>query len=108
MLLLRFAMPATARTSCAVEPSGAPIPQLSNGVRRRARMAIGAYLAASARLTLWLLPAARERPPSFEAPRSERSWPVDPEHAVAIRDLALRQARVWQPAHARARPLPPK
>jgi hypothetical protein len=71
-------------------------------ISSRARIAIGAYLAASAGLTLWLLPAARERPPSFEAPRSERSWPVDPEHAVAIRDLALSQARVWQPADARA------
>jgi len=64
----------------------------------RARIAIGAYLAASAGLTLWLLPAARERPPSFEAPKAERRWPVDPSNAAAIRDLALRQAKVWQPA----------
>jgi hypothetical protein len=71
-------------------------------VSRRARFAIGAYLAVSAGVTLWLLPAAHERPPSFEAPRSERRWPVDPAHAVAIRDLALRQAKVWRPANAGA------
>jgi hypothetical protein len=52
---------------------------------------------------LWLLvPARREAPPSFPEPRPARQWHVDPARAREYRDLALKQARVWQATDPRA------
>src|SRR5438876_10028520 len=59
-------------------------------------------MAASTAFTVWLLPWRREHPPAFQPPRGEQAWPADPEHALAVRDLALRQAKVWRHTDPRA------
>ena len=63
----------------------------------RSRIAFGAYLAASTALTAWLLPWRHEPPPDFQPPRNERVWSADSESAAAVRDVALRRAKVWRP-----------
>jgi hypothetical protein len=66
-------------------------------VRKRLWLITGAYVAISFPVVFWLLPPGREAPPPFAAPQQERVWRADPKHAAEFRDLALRQARVWQP-----------
>lgn len=65
---------------------------------RPARVALGAYMAVSLVLALWLLPTGREQPPDpFAPPRQLPEWNAAPLPADDARNLALRQARVWRP-----------
>jgi hypothetical protein len=66
-------------------------------VKRRLWVVTGVYIAISFPIAFWLLPTGRESPPAFAPPRAERVWRADPTHAKELRDLALRQARVWHP-----------
>jgi hypothetical protein len=53
---------------------------------------------------VWLLPAGRERPPvHFSEPNiEETAWPAPADRAQALRDSALRRARVWRPVDVAA------
>jgi hypothetical protein len=66
-------------------------------VKRRLWILTGAYIAVSFPVAFWLLPTGRETPPVFALPRPERVWRVEAARAKELRDLALRQARVWAP-----------
>ena len=69
-------------------------------MKRRLWIFTGAYIAISFPVAFWLLPTGREAPPSFAPPRPERVWHVDAAHAKELREIALRQARVWAPPEA--------
>jgi hypothetical protein len=72
-------------------------------VRKGVLIASGIYLASSVALAAWLLPTGREQPPvSFAAPNESPRWRPPGEVAAALRNLALRQARVWRPVDAAA------
>jgi hypothetical protein len=60
-------------------------------------MFTGAYVAVTFPVAFWLLPTGREAPPAFSQPRQEVVWQVDTTDGKGLRDLALRQARVWRP-----------
>jgi hypothetical protein len=67
-------------------------------VRRGALIAAGVYLASSVALAAWLMPAGRESPPvRFVAPKENPKWRAGSEVPAELRNLALRQARVWTP-----------
>jgi hypothetical protein len=67
-------------------------------LKRGVLIASGVYLASSVALAAWLLPAGRERPPvAFPAARENPKWSSGKEAPLTLRDLALRQARVWTP-----------
>ena len=57
----------------------------------------GASLAVSLVGALWMLPLGREASPAFAEPRKEEAWRIDDARAAKIREIALRQARVWAP-----------
>src|SRR5512143_674559 len=61
-----------------------------------------AYVAISFPVAFWLLPTGRETPPAFTPPRQQAVWRVDPTNGKPLRDLALRQARVWAPVNTAA------
>jgi hypothetical protein len=68
------------------------------GVKRGVLIASGVYLATSVALAAWLLPAGRERPPvGFVAPKKNAKWGAGNGVPVDLRNLALRQAKVWAP-----------
>jgi hypothetical protein len=61
-------------------------------------LALGACVAVSVAGATWLLPHGRETLQTpFAEPRREARWDVDDSRAAAVRELALRQARVWAP-----------
>src|SRR5215216_7966947 len=65
-------------------------------VKRRLWIFTGAYVAVSFPVAFWLLPPGREAPPAFSPPRQEVVWHADDDGGKKLRDLALRQARVWR------------
>jgi hypothetical protein len=67
-------------------------------VKKRLWMFTAAYVAISFPVAFWLLPTGREAPPAFAAPRPQPVWHLDATGGKGVRDLALRQARVWSPA----------
>ena len=68
----------------------------TRGLKRGVLIAAGVYLASSVALAAWLLPAGRESSPvSFTAPRVNAKWGAGSDTPLDLRDLALRQARVW-------------
>src|SRR5678815_4499020 len=71
-------------------------------VKKRLWMFTAAYVALSFPVAFWLLPTGREAPPAFAAPRQEPAWHLDGTRGKPIRDLALREARVWNPVDAAA------
>jgi hypothetical protein len=71
-------------------------------VKKRLWMFTAAYVALSFPVAFWLLPTGREAPPAFAAPRQEPAWHLDATRGKPIRDLALREARVWNPVDAAA------
>jgi len=65
---------------------------------RRLVIAVGACVAVSVAGAAWLLPLGRETLQTpFADARKEAPWTVDDSRAAAVRELALRQARVWAP-----------
>lgn len=65
-------------------------------MKHGALIASGVYLASSVALAAWLLPAGRERSPvGFASPRENAKWGTDA--PADLRNLALRQAKVWSP-----------
>ena len=67
-------------------------------MKRGALIASGVYLASSVALAAWLLPAGREQSPvAFPAARENPKWGAGNDAPLTLRDLALRQARVWTP-----------
>jgi hypothetical protein len=85
--------------------SGPPIAdetRVKRATRRRLVIATAIYLASSAVLAAWLMPAGRETVPiDFAAPRERVPWsggPAPPQ----VRTLAIRQAKVWRPANPAA------
>jgi len=67
-------------------------------LKRGVLIASGVYLASSVALAAWLLPAGREHSPvAFAAPRENAKWGAGNHATVDLRNLALRQARVWTP-----------
>jgi hypothetical protein len=68
------------------------------GLKRGALIASGVYLASSVALAAWLLPAGREQSPvAFPSARENPKWGAGNDAPLELRDLALRQARVWTP-----------
>jgi hypothetical protein len=66
-------------------------------------MAFALVLVSSVALAVWLLPAGREQPPMrFAPPRSREKWPAGRDAPRHMRDLALRQAKVWTPQNVAA------
>jgi len=102
LLLLRFAMRARLAHPVPSSALAQALLRSQNVISARSRIAFGTYVAASTAFTVWLLPWRREPPPAFQPPRGEQVWPADPEHALAVRDLALRQAKVWRHTDPRA------
>jgi len=67
-------------------------------LKRGVLIASGVYLASSVALAAWLLPAGRERSPvGFVAPRENPKWGAGADVPRDVRNLAMRQARVWTP-----------
>ena len=67
-------------------------------LKRGILIASGVYLASSVALAAWLLPAGREHSPiDFAPPREMPEWGSRNAAPLALRNLALRQARVWTP-----------
>jgi len=65
---------------------------------RRLGIAAAACVAVSVAGAAWLLPLGRETLETpFAEPRKEARWAVDDSRAAGVRELALRQARVWAP-----------
>jgi hypothetical protein len=68
------------------------------GFKRSFLIASLAYLASSVALAAWLLPAGRERSPVvFPAAREHAKWGAGNHAPLDLRNLALRQAKVWNP-----------
>jgi hypothetical protein len=68
------------------------------GFKRGFLIASFAYLASSVALAAWLLPAGRERSPvAFPAARENTKWGAGNIAPLDLRNLAMRQARVWNP-----------
>src|SRR5258705_7471667 len=68
------------------------------GLKRGVLIASGVYLASSVALAAWLLPTGREKAPvAFPAARENPKWGAGNHAPLNLRDLALRQARVWTP-----------
>src|SRR5690348_3685623 len=64
----------------------------------RLGIAVGACVAVAVAGATWLVPRGRETLQTpFAEPRIEARWAVDDSRATAVRDLAMRQARVWLP-----------
>jgi hypothetical protein len=64
----------------------------------RLGLAAGACVAVSLAGAVWLLPLRREMLQTpFAEPWKDARWVVDDSRAAAVRELALRQARVWAP-----------
>ena len=62
------------------------------------RFVAGACAAVAVAGAAWLLPLGREtRQTPFAGPRKDSRWVVDNSRAPVVRELALRQARVWAP-----------
>jgi hypothetical protein len=56
------------------------------------------YLASSVALAAWLLPTGREHSPvDFAKPRENAKWGAGNDAPLDLRNLALRQAKVWTP-----------
>jgi hypothetical protein len=71
---------------------------VKRGTRRRVLIATGIYLASSVALAAWLMPPGREAAPiDFAAPRERSIWGDGPARAD-VRNVAIRQARVWMPS----------
>jgi hypothetical protein len=67
-------------------------------LKRGVLIASGVYLASSVALAAWLLPTGRERSPvDFAAPRENVKWGAGNHAPLDLRNLAMRQARVWTP-----------
>lgn len=67
-------------------------------MKRGVLIVSGVYLASSVAIAAWLLPTGRERPPvAFPAARENPKWESGNDAPLKLRDLALRQARVWTP-----------
>jgi hypothetical protein len=67
-------------------------------LKRGVLIASGVYLASSVALAAWLLPAGRERSPvDFAAPRENAKWGAGNQAPLDLRNLAMRQAKVWTP-----------
>ena len=67
-------------------------------MKRGVLIASGVYLASSVALAAWLLPAGRERSPvDFAAPRENAKWGAGNQAPLDLRNLAMRQAKVWTP-----------
>jgi hypothetical protein len=64
----------------------------------RLRVVAGACAAVAVAGAAWLLPLGRETGQTpFASPRKDSRWAVDDSRAPVVRELALRQARVWAP-----------
>jgi len=69
-----------------------------NAARVCAIVVAGACAAVAVAEAAWLLPLEREtRQTPFASPRKDPRWAVDDSRAPLVRELALRQARVWAP-----------
>ena len=69
-----------------------------NAARVCAIVVAGACAAVAVAGAAWLLPLGREtRQTPFAGPRKDSRWAVDDSRAPVVRELALRQARVWAP-----------
>lgn len=67
-------------------------------MKRGVLIASGVYLASSVALAAWLLPTGREHSPvGFAAPRENAKWGAGNDAPLDLRNLALRQAKVWTP-----------
>jgi hypothetical protein len=74
----------------------------ANGLKRRAGIA-SVCLASAVVIASWLLPAGREQPPvRFAPPKSHAKWRAGNDTSRNLRDLALRQAKVWTPQNISA------
>ena len=71
---------------------------LKRRLKKGALIATGVYLASSVALAAWLMPAGRETSPvGFAPPKPRPKWNAGDRSPREVRDLALRQARVWTP-----------
>jgi hypothetical protein len=68
------------------------------GPKRIVLIVTGVSLASSVVLAAWLLPTGRERSPvGFTAPRETPKWGAGKDTPLDLRNLALREAKVWTP-----------
>jgi hypothetical protein len=67
-----------------------------------ARVTIASGLVAAVAATVWLAAGSEAVPATFAEPWSTDPWPATPGHAKALRDEALRRARVWGPVDVAA------
>jgi hypothetical protein len=73
------------------------------GLKRGVLIASGVYLTSSVALAAWLLPAGREHSPvGFAAPKENAKWGAGNDAPRELRNLAMRQARVWAPTDTSA------